>query len=93
MKSQFVITGGGGGSTTTTTLKVERITESPIIVTTTDKVEISFSYSSTDSDGESVDGTYTWKLGNTVLSTGALVQGTNTFDMTDYVNIGTQNSR
>lgn len=90
MKSQFVITGGGGGSTTTTTLKVERITESPIIVTTTDKVEISFSYSSTDSDGESVDGTYTWKLGNTVLSTGALVQGTNTFDMTDYVNIGTQ---
>lgn len=90
VKSQFVITGGGGGSTTTTTLKVERITESPIIVTTTDKVEISFSYSSTDSDGESVDGTYTWKLGNTVLSTGALVQGTNTFDMTDYVNIGTQ---
>lgn len=90
VKSQFVITGGGGGGTTTTTLKVERITESPIIVTTTDKVEISFNYSSTDSDGESVDGTYTWKLGNTVLSTGALVQGVNTFDMTEHVNIGTQ---
>ena len=90
VKSQFVITGGGGGSTVTTTLKVERITESPVIVTTTDKVEISFNYSSTDSDGEAVDGTYTWKLGNSVLSTGALVQGVNTFDMTDYVNIGTQ---
>lgn len=90
VKSQFVITGGGGGGTTTTTLKVERITESPVIVTTTDKVEISFNYSSTDSDGESVDGTYTWKLGNTVLSTGALVQGVNTFDMTEHVNIGTQ---
>lgn len=90
VKSQFVITGGGGGGTTTTTLKVERITESPIIVTTTDKVEISFNYSSTDSDGEAVDGTYTWKLGNTVLSTGALVQGVNTFDMTEHVNIGTQ---
>lgn len=90
VKSQFVITGGGGGGTTTTTLKVERITESPIIVTTTEKVEISFNYSSTDSDGESVDGTYTWKLGNTVLSTGALVQGVNTFDMTEHVNIGTQ---
>ena len=62
----------------------------PIIVTTTDKVEISFNYSSTDSDGESVDGTYTWKLGNTVLSTGVLVQGVNTFDMTEHVNIGTQ---
>lgn len=90
VKSQFVITGGGGGGTTTTTLKVERITESPVIVTTTDKVEISFNYSSTDSDGEAVDGTYTWKLGNTVLSTGALVQGVNTFDMTEHVNIGTQ---
>lgn len=90
VKSQFVITGGGGGGTTTTTLKVERITESPVIVTTTDKVEISFNYSSTDNDGESVDGTYTWKLGNTVLSTGALVQGVNTFDMTEHVNIGTQ---
>lgn len=90
VKSQFVITGGGGGSTVTTTLKVERITESPVIATTTDKIEISFNYSSTDSDGEAVDGTYTWKLGNTILSTGALVQGVNTFDMTDYVNIGTQ---
>lgn len=91
VKSQFVITGGGGGSgTTTTTLKVERITESPVIVTITDKVEISFNYSSTDSDGESVDGTYTWKLGSTILSTGALVQGVNTFDMTEYINIGTQ---
>lgn len=89
VKSQFVIT-GGGGSTVTTTLKVERITESPVVVTTTDKAEISFNYSSVDSDGEYVDGTYTWKLGNTVLSTGALVQGVNTFDMTDYVNIGTQ---
>lgn len=90
VKSQFVITGGGGGSTVTTTLKVERITESPVIVTTTDKVEISFNYSSVDSDGEAVDGTYTWKSGSTVLSTGALVQGVNTFDMSDYTNIGTQ---
>lgn len=90
VKSQFVITGGGGGSTVTTTLKVERITESPVIATTTDKIEISFNYSSTDSDGEAVDGTYTWKLGSTILFTGALVQGVNTFDMTDYVSIGTQ---
>lgn len=37
-----------------------------------------------------MDGTYTWKSGSTVLSTGALVQGVNTFDMSDYTNIGTQ---
>lgn len=90
VKSQFVITGGGGGGTTTTTLKVERITESPVVVTTTDKVEIKFNYSSTDSDGESVDGTYTWKLGSSIIASGALVQGENTFDATEYINIGTQ---
>lgn len=90
VKSQFVITGGGGGGTTTTTLKVERITESPVVVTTTDKVEIKFNYSSIDSDGESVDGTYSWKLGSSIIASGALVQGENTFDATEYVNIGTQ---
>lgn len=90
VKSQFVITGGGGGGTTTTTLKVERITESPVVVTTTDKVEIKFNYSSTDSDGESVDGAYTWKLGSSIIASGALVQGENTFDATEYINIGTQ---
>jgi hypothetical protein len=90
VKSQFVITGGGGGGTTTTTLKVERITESPVVVTTTDRVEIKFNYSSIDSDGESVDGTYSWKLGSSIIASGALVQGENTFDATEYVNIGTQ---
>jgi hypothetical protein len=90
VKSQFVITGGGGGGTTTTTLKVERITESPVVVTTTDKVEIKFNYSSIDGDGESVDGTYIWKLGSSIIASGALVQGENTFDATEYVNIGTQ---
>lgn len=90
VKSQFVIAGGGGGGTTTTTLKVERITESPVVVTTTDKVEIKFNYSSIDGDGESVDGTYSWKLGNSIIASGALVQGENIFDATEYVNIGTQ---
>lgn len=90
VKSQFVITGGGGGGATTTTLKVERITESPVVVTTTDRVEIKFNYSSIDSDGESVDGTYSWKLGSSIIASGALVQGENTFDATEYVNIGTQ---
>ena len=89
--SQFVIQGGGGGgSTTTTNLTVDRITASPLIITPTDKVEIAFNYSSTDSDGEAIDGSYTWKLGSTVLATGACVQGVNTFDFTENVGIGTQ---
>ena len=90
--SQFVIAGGGSGSdtTTTTNLVVERVTASPIVATPTDKIEIQYTYSSTDSDGEEIDGTYTWKLGTSILATGACIQGTNTFDATDFVGIGTQ---
>ena len=53
-------------------------------------MEIKFNYSSIDSDGESVDGTYIWKLGSSIIASGALVQGENTFDATEYINIGTQ---
>lgn len=91
VKSQFVIAGGGGGQQPITNLVVKRITASPIIATPTDNVKIKISYSSTDGDGEEIDGTYTWKLGNATIMSGALVQGTNTFDMTDYATIGTRN--
>ena len=91
VKSQFTITGGGGGGgQAATNMVVERITPSPVVATPTDKIEIRFSFYSTDSDGQDVDGSYTWKLGNTTISSGALVQGINTFDMTDYCNVGTQ---
>lgn len=90
IKSQFVIAGGGGNGTPATNLVVDRITASPIVITPTDKVEIKINFSSTDSDGEAVDATYTWKMGNSVLSTGVLIQGENTFDLTDFVSVGTQ---
>lgn len=91
VKSQFVIQGGGGGGQQTiTNLVVNRITQSPLIITPNDKALIAIDFSSTDSDGEIVDATYTWKNGNTTIMTGALVQGVNTFDMTDFVSIGTQ---
>lgn len=91
VKSQFVIQGGGGGGQQTiTNLVVDRITQSPLIITPNDKALIAIDFSSTDSDGEIVDGSYTWKNGNTTIMTGTLVQGVNTFDLTDYVSIGTQ---
>lgn len=89
--SQFVIAGGGGGGqTTTTTLVVERITTSPLVITTTDRAELIYTYSSLDGDNEEVDGTYTWKMGSTVIATGACVHGVNTYDVTDFCTIGTQ---
>lgn len=83
-------TGGGGGSSTTSTITVDRITSSPLILTTTDNAIIEIDFSSTDSEGETFDGTYTWKSGNNVLLTGILVQGRNTFDLSEFVSIGTQ---
>lgn len=82
--------GGGGGGTTTTTLTVERVTPSPLIITTTDSAVIEIDFSSTDADGETIDATYIWKSGSTVLLSGSLTQGRNTFDLSDYVSVGTQ---
>ena len=91
VKSQFILpAGGGGGSSSTTQLEVEKITPSPLVCTPTDKVEIQINYSSTDTDGELVDGTYTWKLGTTTIAAGSLVQGVNTFDLTEHCSVGTQ---
>lgn len=81
----FVITGGGGGGPAqSTTIVIRRITESPYVRTLNDDVIIRFEYSSTDGDGETVDGAYTWRIDNRVVKTGTLVQGENTFDAKPY---------
>lgn len=91
VKSQFTIKGGGGGDVKpTTNLTVDRVTESPLIITTTDKAEIEILFSCTDADGEFIDANYVWKSGNNTVLSGALVQGTNKFDLSDYVTVGTQ---
>ena len=83
-------TGGGGGQASTTTLVVDRVTPSPLIVTTTDKIIIEIDFSSHDSDNQEVDGNYVLKTGNTTIMSGSLVQGRNSFDVTEYCMIGTQ---
>ena len=92
VKSQFTLPsgGGGGGSSSTTTLVVDRITESPVICTPTDRVVLEIDYSSTDSDGELVDGSYSIRQGSSTVMSGSLVQGRNSFDITDYCTVGTQ---
>lgn len=90
IKSSFTISGGGGGPSASTNLVVERITPSPVAATPTDKIELKFSYSSTDGDGEAIDGTYVWKLGGSIIMQGSVVPGENSFDMTEYCSVGTQ---
>ena len=89
VKSQFVITGGNGGGTVTN-LVVERVTPSPFVLTPTDAAELKFSYSSTDSDGDTVDGVYVLKMDNRVVAQGDCVQGVNTIDISEFISIGSQ---
>ena len=90
VKSQFVITGGsGGGGASATTLTVTRITQSPLTITTSDKAIIECNCTSYDADGETVDCSYTWKKGSSIIMSGPIAQGLNTFDLTEYVTTGT----
>ena len=89
-KSQFVIQGGSGGGTSSV-LKIEYVTKTPLVATVDDQILITYNFSGTDSSGDTVmEGAYSWKIGNTVIATGTAVSGENTFDITKYINLGTQ---
>lgn len=90
-KSQFVIQGGGGAGGTSTTLKIEYITKTPLVATVNDKIVIAFNFSGEDSSGDQVlEGNATWKVGNSTVATQVVTAGENTFDITDFISIGTQ---
>ena len=85
--------GGGGGSAEGFYLNIERVTASPIIVSTNDNVNIVVDIQSREGsalDAPFVDGTYVWKIGTTILMTGAYSRVRNSFDLTPYLNNGTQ---
>ena len=91
IKQKFTIVGGSGGSTTSSSLKIEYVTKTPLVVTVDDKALITFKFSGTDSSGDSVlEGQATWKVAGNVVATSTVVDGENTFDITDYLTIGTQ---
>ena len=89
LQDVFTITGGSGGGGGST-LKIEYVTKSPLVATINDKIEITFNFSGTDSSGDSVmDGMATWKVDNMVVATNTVIAGENTFDITEYISIGT----
>lgn len=91
IKKQFVIVGGSGGSATSSTLKIEYVTTSPIVATTTDDVVIRYNFSGTDSSGDAVtDGTATWRVAGRVVATETVIAGENSFNVTEYLSLGTQ---
>ena len=90
-KQKFTIVGGGGGSATSSTLKIGYVTTSPLVVTADDKAIIKYTFSGTDSSGDAVpEGTATWKVAGRTVATNTALNGENSFDITDYLSIGTQ---
>ena len=88
VKRRVVVTGGSGG-VSATTLKVERVTPSPLIMTSSARAVIEYEVSSLDSDGQTVDCSYTWKKGGVIIASGSCIQGRNVFDATEFTGIGT----
>lgn len=89
--STHIIVGGSGGSSTSSSLKIEYVTKTPLVVTVDDKALITFKFSGEDSSGDAIlEGQATWKVAGNVVATSTVVNGENTFDITDYLAIGTQ---
>lgn len=91
IKKKFTIAGGSSGSASSSSLKIGYITTSPFVVTVEDKAIIKYTFSGIDSSGDSVpEGTATWKIGSRVIATNTALSGENSFDVTDYLSVGTQ---
>ena len=90
-KAKFIIQGGGGSGGTSSTLKIEYITKTPLVVTENDNAIISFRFSGTDSSGDEIlEGNATWKVAGSIVATNTIVSGENSFDITEYLTLGTQ---
>ena len=73
-------TGGGGGSGDgSSSIILTANGETSINVSPSEKFVISVNYICKDTNGNDIPGTYTWKLGNTIIENGSLVSGRNNF--------------
>lgn len=86
------ISGGGSGGTTSGSASITRITDSSTQCVYGDNCPIEFIFNAIDSAGDMVgDGTATWYVGNIKKATSIAHQGENTFDIGQYLNVGSNN--
>ena len=91
VKTQVVIQGGGGGGTggSTSVIKIERLDGSALTVIAGDQAIINFKFSSVDNSGDDTgSATGVWYVGNTKVGTQTVIQGKNSFDITQYLHSG-----
>ena len=87
--SSHVIVGGSGGSGSANIIKIERITNTPLVVTSNDKVIIEYTFIGTDSSGDDLgQGKATWKVGSSTVKTESIYTGDNEVDLTEYIGVG-----
>ena len=95
-KQSYRISGGGG--TGGGALKVYYVTNSPVVAVSGNEVVLQYKFEGTDSAGEAIgSATATWKIGSRILATEEILSfddsgelKINTFDVTRYLNVGTQ---
>lgn len=94
VQKQFKIEGGGGSSSDTSTITIERITSADAIFLLGNPAVIEYNFTSVDNTGDATgDGTAVWKVGNTTVATTTAAQGKNSFDITEYLNVGSNSIR
>ena len=90
VKTTVIIQGGGGGGTGgTSTITIERLDGSSMTVISGDAAVINFNFTSVDNSGDDTgNATGVWYVGNTKVATQTIVQGKNSFDITQYLHSG-----
>ena len=93
-KTQVTITGGGGGPSAGSTITIERVGDAAITAVAGDPVVVEFNFTSVDSAGDDTgNAVASWYVGNTKVATQTIVQGKNSFDITQYLHSGDNNIR
>lgn len=89
VKTQVVIEGGGGGGGNSSVITIERLDGSTLTVIQGDPAIINFNFKSVDNSGDDTgSATGTWYVGKTKVATQTIVQGKNSFDITQYLHSG-----
>ena len=84
---------GGGGNASLATASITRITDGNLTTISGEDCEISFTFAATDNSGDPLATTSnaTWYINRAQVATSDVVVGTNTFDITQYLQTGINN--
>lgn len=89
IKTTVVIQGGGGGGGNSSVITIERLDGSALTVIAGDPAVINYNFTSVDNSGDDTgSATGVWYVGNTKVGTQTIIQGKNSFDVTQYLHSG-----